>query len=119
MRLTNFRKVNAEVRDENIVYRNYCDIGIAVATGKGLVVPVLPGAERLSFAEIEKAIADFASRAQEKKLEPEELEGGTFTITNGGVFGSLLSTPIVTRRRAPSSDCTPFKTGRLPAKVRW
>ena len=93
--LNQLPQVNAEVRDENIVYRNYCDIGIAVATGKGLVVPVLPGAERLSFAEIERAIADFASRAQENKLEPEELEGGTFTITNGGVFGSLLSTPIV------------------------
>jgi 2-oxoglutarate dehydrogenase E2 component (dihydrolipoamide succinyltransferase) len=90
-----FPVVNAEVRGEDIVYRNYCDIGIAVSTGKGLVVPVLHGADRLSFAEIEKGIAEFAKRAEAGSLTPEELEGGTFTITNGGVFGSLASTPIV------------------------
>jgi 2-oxoglutarate dehydrogenase E2 component (dihydrolipoamide succinyltransferase) len=66
-----------------------------VSTDRGLVVPVLRDADRLSFAEIEQAIADFAQRARENKLKPEELEGGTFTITNGGVFGSLLSTPLV------------------------
>jgi 2-oxoglutarate dehydrogenase E2 component (dihydrolipoamide succinyltransferase) len=88
-------QVNAEVRGENIVYRNYYDIGVAVGGGKGLVVPVVRNAERLSFAEIEKAIAEFAARAKENKLKPDELEGGTFTISNGGVFGSLLSTPIV------------------------
>ncbi len=90
-----FPAINAEIRGENIVYRNYYDIGIAVNTPKGLVVPVLRNAERMSFAEIEKAIGDFARRAQENKLELSELQGGTFTISNGGVFGSLLSTPII------------------------
>jgi len=90
-----FPEINAEVRGEDIVYRNYCDIGIAVSTGKGLVVPVLHAADRLSFAEIEKRIAEFATRAEAGRLTPEELDGGTFTITNGGVFGSLSSTPIV------------------------
>lgn len=87
--------VNAEVRENNIVYHNFFDIGIAVGSGKGLVVPVLRGVERMSFAEVEIAIADFARRARENKLKIEELEGGTFTISNGGVYGSLLSTPIV------------------------
>ncbi len=90
-----FPAVNAEVRGANIVYHNYCDIGVAVGGGKGLVVPVLRNAERMSFAEIEIAIGDFAQRAQENKLKVEELHGGTFTISNGGVYGSLLSTPIV------------------------
>jgi 2-oxoglutarate dehydrogenase E2 component (dihydrolipoamide succinyltransferase) len=90
-----FPEVNAEIRGEDIVYRNYCDIGVAVSSAKGLVVPVLRAAERLSFAEIEKSIASFAKRSNENALSPEELEGGTFTISNGGVFGSLLSTPIV------------------------
>ena len=88
-------QLNAEMRDRNIVYRNYCDIGIAIGGGKGLVVPVLRNAERMSFAEIEQAIGELAKRAEENKLTPEELAGGTFTITNGGVYGSLLSTPIV------------------------
>lgn len=88
-------QVNAEVRGTNIVYKNYYDIGVAVGGGKGLVVPVLRGAERLSFAEIEVAIGKFAQRAKENKLKPDELTGGTFTISNGGVYGSLLSTPIV------------------------
>ena len=88
-------QVNAEVRGTDIVYRNYYDIGVAIGGGKGLVVPVLRHAERMSFAEIEMAIADFARRAQENKLKPDELLGGTFTISNGGVYGSLLSTPIL------------------------
>jgi 2-oxoglutarate dehydrogenase E2 component (dihydrolipoamide succinyltransferase) len=88
-------QLNAEVRDTDIVYHNYHDIGLAVSTERGLVVPVLRDADRLSFSEIEQAIADFAQRARESKLKPEELDGGTFTITNGGVFGSLLSTPLV------------------------
>ncbi|MEO8429540.1 MAG: 2-oxoglutarate dehydrogenase complex dihydrolipoyllysine-residue succinyltransferase [Verrucomicrobiota bacterium] len=87
--------LNAEVRGTEIVYRNYYDIGVAVGGGKGLVVPVLRNAERLSFAEVEAAIGDFARRAKENKLLPQELLGGTFTISNGGVYGSLLSTPIV------------------------
>jgi 2-oxoglutarate dehydrogenase E2 component (dihydrolipoamide succinyltransferase) len=93
--LKQFPQLNAEVRGTDIVYHNYYDIGIAIGSGKGLVVPVLRQTERLSFAEVEKAIADFARRAQENKLRPEELQGGTFTISNGGVYGSLLSTPIV------------------------
>jgi 2-oxoglutarate dehydrogenase E2 component (dihydrolipoamide succinyltransferase) len=93
--LKQFPKMNAEIRDTNIVYRNYYHISIAIGAERGLVVPVLRHAERMSFAEIEKAIDDFAERAQENKLKPNELEGGTFTITNGGIFGSLFSTPIV------------------------
>jgi len=90
-----FPSVNAEVRPPNIIYHNFYDIGVAVGGGKGLVVPVLRNAERMSFAEIEMAIGDFANRARENKLKLEELQGGTFTISNGGVYGSLLSTPIV------------------------
>ncbi len=90
-----FPKLNAEIQGDEIVYKNYYDIGIAVGASEGLVVPVLRDADRLSFAEIEQKIADFARRAEENKLTLEELQGGTFTITNGGVFGSLLSTPIL------------------------
>ncbi|HZT22713.1 MAG TPA: 2-oxoglutarate dehydrogenase complex dihydrolipoyllysine-residue succinyltransferase [Verrucomicrobiae bacterium] len=93
--LKQFPQLNAEVRDTHIVYRNYHDIGVAVSTDRGLVVPVLRDADRMSFAEIEQAIGDFAQRARDGKLKPEELEGGTFTLTNGGVFGSLLSTPLI------------------------
>jgi len=88
-------QLNAEIRGEQIVYRNYYDIGVAVSGRKGLVVPVLRGAQRMSFAEIEAAVADFGRRAAENKITLDELQGGTFTISNGGVFGSLLSTPIV------------------------
>jgi 2-oxoglutarate dehydrogenase E2 component (dihydrolipoamide succinyltransferase) len=88
-------QVNAEIRDQSIVYKNYYDIGVAIGGGKGLVVPILRNAERLSFAEIETTIADFGTRAQDSKLKLEELQGGTFTISNGGVYGSLLSTPIL------------------------
>jgi len=88
-------QVNAEFRDPHIVFRDYCDIGIAVGGGKGLVVPVLRNAELLSFAQIEQAIGDFARRAADNKLKLEELQGGTFTISNGGVYGSMMSTPII------------------------
>jgi 2-oxoglutarate dehydrogenase E2 component (dihydrolipoamide succinyltransferase) len=88
-------QLNAEVRGQNIVYRNYYDIGIAVGGGKGLVVPILRNAERMSFSEIEKGIADFSQRAQANQLKVDELQGGTFTISNGGIYGSMLSTPIV------------------------
>jgi 2-oxoglutarate dehydrogenase E2 component (dihydrolipoamide succinyltransferase) len=93
--LKQFPGINSEIRGTDVVYHNYYDIGVAIGSGKGLVVPVLRNAERLSFAEIEMAIGDFGRRAQENKLKPDELQGGTFTITNGGVYGSLLSTPIV------------------------
>ncbi len=88
-------QLNAEIRGTDIVYKNYYDIGVAVSTPKGLVVPVLRNTERMSFAEVEKAIGEFGKRAGENKIMPEELQGGTFTISNGGVFGSLMSTPIV------------------------
>ncbi|MBI1357044.1 MAG: 2-oxoglutarate dehydrogenase complex dihydrolipoyllysine-residue succinyltransferase [Acidobacteria bacterium] len=87
--------VNARIDGNHIVYRKYHDIGIAVGGGRGLVVPILRNAERLSFAEIEAKIADFAERAQKNKIELSELQGGTFTISNGGIYGSMLSTPIV------------------------
>ena len=89
-----FPAVNAEVRDDAAIYRNYHDIGIAIGGGKGLVVPVLRNTERMSFAEIEWTIGDYARQAGENKLQPKDLMGGTFTISNGGIYGSLLSTPI-------------------------
>ena len=92
--------VNAEIDGQDIVYKNYYHIGVAVSTDRGLVVPVVREADRMSLAEIEMAIADFGKRARGGKLSIEELQGGTFSITNGGVFGSLLSTPIL---NAPQS----------------
>jgi 2-oxoglutarate dehydrogenase E2 component (dihydrolipoamide succinyltransferase) len=92
--------VNAEIEGDDIVYKNYYDIGIAVSTEKGLVVPVVRDADRLSLAGIEAAINDFGLRARDGKLKLDELQGGTFSITNGGVFGSLMSTPIL---NAPQS----------------
>jgi 2-oxoglutarate dehydrogenase E2 component (dihydrolipoamide succinyltransferase) len=88
-------QINAEIRGADVVYHNYFDIGIAIGGGKGLVVPVLRGADRMSFAEIEATIEDFGRRARDNKIKLEELQGGTFTISNGGIYGSLLSTPIV------------------------
>jgi 2-oxoglutarate dehydrogenase E2 component (dihydrolipoamide succinyltransferase) len=90
-----FPIVNAEVRGTDIIYKDYYDIGIAVGGGRGLVVPVVRNAERLSLAEVERAIAELALKARENRLRPEDLEGGTFTISNGGIYGSMLSTPIL------------------------
>ena len=87
--------VNGEIYGDELIYKNYYDIGVAVGTPQGLVVPVLRGADSMSFAEIEGAIVDMAVRARDGKLSMAELTGGTFTITNGGVYGSLLSTPIL------------------------
>jgi 2-oxoglutarate dehydrogenase E2 component (dihydrolipoamide succinyltransferase) len=92
--------VNAEIDGEDIVYKNYYHIGVAVGTERGLVVPVLRDADRMSLAEIETGIADFGARARAGKLSLDEMQGGTFTISNGGVYGSLLSTPIL---NAPQS----------------
>jgi 2-oxoglutarate dehydrogenase E2 component (dihydrolipoamide succinyltransferase) len=92
--------VNAEIDGTDIIYKNYYHIGVAVGTERGLVVPVLRDADRMSVAEIDMAIADFGKRAREGKLGLEEMQGGTFTISNGGVYGSLLSTPIL---NAPQS----------------
>jgi 2-oxoglutarate dehydrogenase E2 component (dihydrolipoamide succinyltransferase) len=87
--------VNAEIYGDQLIYKNYYDIGVAVGTPQGLVVPVLRDADKISFAEIERTIADFGGRAREGKLTIAEMTGGTFTISNGGVYGSLLSTPIL------------------------
>jgi 2-oxoglutarate dehydrogenase E2 component (dihydrolipoamide succinyltransferase) len=98
--LKKFPAVNASIEGADIVYHEYFDIGVAVSTDRGLIVPILRDVDRLGFADIEKSIAAFASRARSGSITIEELTGGTFTITNGGVFGSLLSTPIV---NAPQS----------------
>jgi 2-oxoglutarate dehydrogenase E2 component (dihydrolipoamide succinyltransferase) len=87
--------VNARIEGSEIVYQHFYDIGVAVTTDRGLVVPVVRDADRLSFAAIEKAIAEFASKARGGTIAIGDLQGGTFTITNGGVFGSLLSTPLL------------------------
>jgi 2-oxoglutarate dehydrogenase E2 component (dihydrolipoamide succinyltransferase) len=87
--------VNAQIDGEDIVYKNHYDIGVAVSAPQGLVVPVVRDADALHFADIEKRIADLAKRARDGRLTLDEIQGGTFTITNGGVFGSLLSTPIL------------------------
>jgi 2-oxoglutarate dehydrogenase E2 component (dihydrolipoamide succinyltransferase) len=93
--LKEFPQINAFVDGNDIVYHNYYHVGIAVGTGKGLVVPVIRNADMLSFAELEQAIVDYVDKIKNNRLELADLEGGTFTITNGGVFGSLLSTPIL------------------------
>lgn len=93
--LKRFPAVNASIDGQDIVYHGYYDIGIAVSTERGLVVPVIRDADQMSMAGMEKAISDFAGRAREGRLTMEEMQGGTFTITNGGVFGSLLATPII------------------------
>ncbi|HXI16039.1 MAG TPA: 2-oxo acid dehydrogenase subunit E2, partial [Chloroflexota bacterium] len=90
-----FPNVNAELQGDTLVLKRYYDIGIAVSTDDGLVVPILRDANELMFAEIEKRIGELAGRARSRELRLDELQGGTFTITNGGVFGSLLSTPIL------------------------
>jgi 2-oxoglutarate dehydrogenase E2 component (dihydrolipoamide succinyltransferase) len=87
--------VNGRIDGEEIVYHDYLDVSVAVSAPKGLVVPVVRNAQALSFAEIEKTIADYGKRAKDGTLSIEEMQGGTFTISNGGVFGSLLSTPII------------------------
>jgi 2-oxoglutarate dehydrogenase E2 component (dihydrolipoamide succinyltransferase) len=95
MALQKFPVVNASVDGTDVIYHGYFDIGMAIGSERGLVVPILRDADQLSLADIEKCIADFAARAKEGKLTMEELSGGTFSITNGGVFGSMLSTPII------------------------
>ncbi len=92
--------VNAEIDGQDIIYKNFCHIGVAVGTDKGLVVPVVRDADQMSIAQVEKAIGDFGRRARDGKLSIDEMQGGTFTISNGGVYGSLMSTPIL---NAPQS----------------
>jgi 2-oxoglutarate dehydrogenase E2 component (dihydrolipoamide succinyltransferase) len=93
--LMEWPSVNAYIDGENIIYHDYCDISIAVSAPKGLVVPVIRNAESLSMAGIEAAVVDLAAKAKDNKLTIEEMTGGTFTITNGGIFGSMMSTPII------------------------
>lgn len=93
--LKSFQAVNAQINDEEIIYHDYCDIGIAVSAPKGLMVPVIRNAESLSLAQIEQSVMNLAVKARDGKLSIDEMTGGTFTITNGGVFGSMLSTPII------------------------
>lgn len=93
--LREFPGLNAEMRGDAIAYKKYYDFGIAVGSGKGLVVPVLRGVERLSLAEVEKGIAELAQKAKENKLQLSDLAGGTFSISNGGVYGSMMSTPLL------------------------
>ncbi|MBS1915132.1 MAG: 2-oxoglutarate dehydrogenase complex dihydrolipoyllysine-residue succinyltransferase [Bacteroidetes bacterium] len=93
--LQDWPAVNAYIDGDEIIYHNYCDISIAVSAPKGLVVPVIRNAESLSMADIEKKVVELATKARDNKLSMEEMQGGTFTITNGGVFGSLMSTPII------------------------
>jgi len=93
--LKEFPAVNSEVRERSIIYKNYYDVGVAVGGGKGLVVPVIRNADRLSFAEVEQTIGELGVRAKANQIKLEELQGGTFTISNGGIYGSMLSTPIV------------------------
>jgi 2-oxoglutarate dehydrogenase E2 component (dihydrolipoamide succinyltransferase) len=93
--LRRFPAINSEIQGNNVISKNYHDIGIAMGGGKGLVVPILRNAERMSFADIERGIGSFAALAADNKIKPADLDGGTFTISNGGVYGSLLSTPIV------------------------
>ena len=95
--LQEFPAVNAEIREENIIYKNHFDIGIAVGTEKGLVVPVLKDADTMTFGDIEQQIVELSSKAKEGTLTMDDLTGGTFTISNGGVYGAMLSTPIINR----------------------
>ena len=95
--LQEYPAVNAEIRDDNIIYKNHFDIGIAVGTEKGLVVPVLKNADTMSFGDIEQTIVELSTKAKEGSLTMDDLTGGTFTISNGGVYGSMLSTPIIDR----------------------
>ena len=93
--LKNYPSVNAEIQGDEIVYKNYYNTSIAVGTERGLVVPVLKNSDQMSFAEIEKNISMLSNKAREGKITIEDLQGGTFTITNGGIYGSMLSTPIL------------------------
>ncbi len=93
--LRRYPAINSEIRENNVIMKNYHDIGIAIGSPKGLVVPILRNVERMSFADVERAIGNFSTMADQNKIQPTDLQGGTFTISNGGIYGSLLSTPIV------------------------
>lgn len=117
--LKRFPAVNASIDGSDVVYHGYQDVGVAVSTEKGLVVPVLRDADQMSIAQVESTIAEYGARARDGKLSIEEMTGGTFTITNGGVFGSLLSTPILNPLKPQFWVCTKFRSARLPKMDRW
>jgi 2-oxoglutarate dehydrogenase E2 component (dihydrolipoamide succinyltransferase) len=116
--LQKYPVVNASVDGNDVIYHGYSDISIAVATDKGLVTPVLRNVENMSFADVEGAIANYAKAAREGGLKLEDLQGGTFTITNGGTFGSLMSTPIVNPPQSAILACTPSRSARSPRTAR-
>ena len=109
-------EVNAEIDGTDIVYKNFVHMGVAVGTPNGLVVPVVRGADAMSFAAIEKKISELGLRARDGKLSMAEMQGGSFTISNGGVYGSLMSSPILTRRNRVSWACTKSRTARWPSR---
>ncbi len=111
--LKKYPVINASVDGNDIVYHGYFDIGVAVGSPRGLVVPVLRNADQMTFAEIEKKIAEFGAKARDGKLGLDDLTGGTFSISNGGTFGSMLSTPIINPPQSASWACTPPRTARL------
>ena len=103
--LKNYPAINAEIQGEEIVYKNYYNISIAVGTDRGLVVPVLRETDEMSFADIEKNIGELGQKARDGKITIEDLQGGTFTITNGGIYGSMLSTPILNPPQSAVLEC--------------
>lgn len=111
--------VNAEIDGTDIIYKNYCHIGVAVGTDKGLVVPIVRDADQMSIAEIEKEIGRLGKAARDGQLSMADMQGGTFTISNGGVYGSLMSSPILTPRSPASSACTRSRSGRSRSAARW
>ena len=117
--LAQFPAVNARIDGDDLVYHNFYDIGIAVSAEKGLVVPVLRDADRLHFAEIEKAIQEFTEKIRSNRLAIADLEGGTFTISNGGVFGSLMSTPILNPPQSGVLGMHAIRNGRWSGTARW
>ena len=110
--LKEFPAVNAEIDGDDVIYKNFVHMGIAVGGPNGLVVPVLRDADQMGFAQIEGAIAGFGKRARDGSLKLDELSGGTFTITNGGVYGSLMSTPILNAPQSGILGCTRSRSGR-------
>ena len=103
---------------EDLISNSFYDIGVAIGTERGLVVPVVRNADQKSFAQIERDILDYAMKAKEGKIKIEDLTGGVFTISNGGTYGSLLSTPILNPPRAASSACTKSRSAPWPKKAR-
>ena len=111
--LKNYPSINAEIQGDEIVYKNYYNVSIAVGTDRGLVVPVLRETDEMSFADIEKNIGLLGQKARDGKITIEDLQGGTFTITNGGIYGSMLSTPILNPHNQQCLECIILLKGQL------